>query len=91
MKWNLLVHKWDPVGDFVAQIRCFWAIVDGTLLESLSYDVPMIGWPLAAEQTYNVKMLVDEMGVAVELTRTVETTITGEQVQKVIDIVMDQV
>jgi len=35
----------------------------------------MIGWSLAAEQAYNVKMLVEEMGVAVELTRTVETTI----------------
>ncbi|KHN39541.1 UDP-glycosyltransferase 92A1 [Glycine soja] len=52
--------------------------------------VPMIGWPLAAEQAYNVKMLVEEMGVAVELTRTVETVISGEQVKKVIEIVMEQ-
>ncbi|KAH1211675.1 UDP-glycosyltransferase 92A1 [Glycine max] len=52
--------------------------------------VPMIGWPLAAEQAYNVKVLVEEMGVAVEPTRTVETVISGEQVKKVIEIVMEQ-
>ncbi|KAK7372651.1 hypothetical protein VNO80_06038 [Phaseolus coccineus] len=35
-------------------------------------------------------MLVEEMGVAVELTRSVETTISGEEVKKAIDIVMDK-
>ncbi|KAK7372653.1 hypothetical protein VNO80_06040 [Phaseolus coccineus] len=92
-KRGLLVHKWGPqleilshksTGVFLS--HCGW----NSVLESLGHGVPMIGWPLAAEQAYNVKMLVEEMGVAVELTRTVETIITVEQVKKVIDIVMDQ-
>ncbi|KAG2391050.1 hypothetical protein LR48_Vigan07g042500 [Vigna angularis] len=92
-KKGLLVQKWGPqleilshksTGVFLS--HCGW----NSVLESLGHGVPMIGWPLAAEQAYNVKMLVEEMGVAVELTRTVESTITGEVVQKVIDIVMDQ-
>ncbi|KAK7372652.1 hypothetical protein VNO80_06039 [Phaseolus coccineus] len=92
-KRGLLVHKWAPqleilshksTGVFLS--HCGW----NSVLETLSYGVPIIGWPLAAEQTYNVKMLVEEMGVAVELTRSVETTISGEEVKKVIDIVMDK-
>nr|KYP73195.1 Anthocyanidin 5,3-O-glucosyltransferase [Cajanus cajan] len=89
----LLVHKWGPqleilshrsTGAFLS--HCGW----NSVLESLSYGMPMIGWPLAGEQAYNVKMLVEEMGVAVELTRSVESVISGEQVRKVIEIAMDQ-
>ena len=91
-KRGLLVHKWGPqleilshtsTGAFLS--HCGW----NSVLESLSCGVPMIGWPLAAEQAYNVKVLVEEMGVAVEPTRTVETVISGEQVKKVIEIVME--
>ncbi|KAL2316948.1 hypothetical protein Fmac_030824 [Flemingia macrophylla] len=92
-KRGLLVHKWGPqleilshrsTGAFLS--HCGW----NSVLESLSNGVPIIGWPLAAEQAYNVKMLVEEMGVAVELTRTVESVISGEQVRKIIEIVMDR-
>ncbi|RDX83435.1 UDP-glycosyltransferase 92A1, partial [Mucuna pruriens] len=91
-KRGLLVHKWGPqleilshksTGAFLS--HCGW----NSVLESLGHGVPMIGWPLAAEQAYNVKMLVEEMGVAVELTRTVETVISGDQARKAIEIVMD--
>ncbi|KAG5109553.1 hypothetical protein JHK82_038776 [Glycine max] len=92
-KRGLLVHKWGPqleilshssTGAFLS--HCGW----NSVLESLSYGVPMIGWPLAAEQTFNLKMLVEKMGVAVELTQTVKTVISGKQVKKVIEIVMEQ-
>nr|KYP73175.1 Cytokinin-O-glucosyltransferase 1 [Cajanus cajan] len=92
-KRGLLVHKWGPqleilshrsTGMFLS--HCGW----NSVLESLSYGMPMIGWSLAGEQAYNVKMLVEEMGVAVELTRSVESVISGEQVRKVIEIAMDQ-
>ncbi|GJM95897.1 hypothetical protein PR202_ga12684 [Eleusine coracana subsp. coracana] len=36
---------------------------------SLSRGVPIIGWPLGAEQFYNVRMLAEEWGVCVELAR----------------------
>ncbi|KAG4953144.1 hypothetical protein JHK87_038738 [Glycine soja] len=79
-----LAEGLEESGAFLS--HCGW----NSVLESLSCGVPMIGWPLAAEQAYNVKMLVEEMGVAFELTRTVETVISGEQVKKVIEIVMEQ-
>ncbi|XP_057441528.1 crocetin glucosyltransferase 3-like [Lotus japonicus] len=92
-KQGLLVHKWGPqleilshrsTGAFLS--HCGW----NSVLESLSNGVPIIGWPLAAEQGYNAKMLVEEMGVCVELTRNMESVISGEMVKKVIEIVMDQ-
>ncbi|KAK7300338.1 hypothetical protein RJT34_11181 [Clitoria ternatea] len=92
-KRGLMVHKWGPQLEILSHratraflSHCGW----NSVLESLSNGVPIIGWPLAAEQAYNAKMLVEEMGVAVELTRTVETVISGEEVKKVIEIVMDQ-
>lgn len=90
---GLLVHKWGPqleilshrsTGAFLS--HCGW----NSVLASLSQGVPIIGWPLAAEQTYNAKMIVEEMGVCVELTRTLEGVITKEEVKKVIETVMDQ-
>ncbi|KAL7231955.1 hypothetical protein ACSBR2_010053 [Camellia fascicularis] len=35
-------------------------------LESLTNGVPMIAWPLYAEQRMNATMLVEELGVAVK-------------------------
>ncbi|CAI8586606.1 unnamed protein product [Vicia faba] len=92
-KRGLLVHKWGPqleilshnsTGAFLS--HCGW----NSVLESLSQGVPIISWPLAAEQAYNAKMLVEEMGVCVELTRTVESVISKDDVKRVIKIVMDQ-
>ena len=33
------------------------------------HGVPLLGWPLAAEQLYNVKMLAEEWGACVEVAR----------------------
>ena len=66
--------------------HCGW----NSVLESLSNRLPIIGWPLAADQVYNAKMLVEEMGVSVALTQTMESVIYGDEVKKVIKMVMDQ-
>ncbi|KAL4298959.1 hypothetical protein S245_058395 [Arachis hypogaea] len=92
-KRGLLVHKWGPqleilshssTGAFLSHCG------QNSMLESLSYGVPIIGWPLAAEQAYNAKMLEEELGVGVILTATVESVISGEEVKNVIETVMDQ-
>ncbi|KDP42885.1 hypothetical protein JCGZ_23827 [Jatropha curcas] len=92
-KRGLLVRNWAPqleilshksTGAFLS--HCGW----NSVTESLSQGVPIIGWPLAAEQAYNLKMLAEEMGVGVELTRGLESTITWKEVKKVIDLVMDK-
>ncbi|KAE8056302.1 hypothetical protein FH972_013085 [Carpinus fangiana] len=60
-------------------------------LESLSQGVPIIGLPMGAEQMYNSKMLVEEMGVCEELARGVQSDAVGKKViKRVIELVMDK-
>lgn len=90
---GLVVHGWAPqleilchgsTGAFLS--HCGW----NSTVESLSQGVPMIGWPLAAEQGYNAKLLVEEMGVCVELSRGKESSISREDVRKVIERVIGE-
>ncbi|XP_065867969.1 UDP-glycosyltransferase 92A1-like [Euphorbia lathyris] len=92
-KQGMLVRNWAPqleilshksTGAFVS--HCGW----NSVMESLSQGVPIIGWPLAAEQSYNSKMLAEEMGVSVELTRGLQSKISWKEVKNVIEIVMDE-
>ncbi|KAK9082681.1 hypothetical protein Scep_029152 [Stephania cephalantha] len=90
-KNGMLIHGWGPqleilqhrsVGGFLS--HCGW----NSVMESLSQGVPIIGWPLRAEQSYNAKMLVEEMGVCVEMARGVESRIDAGEVERVIKVVM---
>ncbi|KAK9065806.1 hypothetical protein SSX86_015207 [Deinandra increscens subsp. villosa] len=92
-KQGLVVHNWAPqleilchraTGAFLS--HCGW----NSVMESLSQGVPLIGWPLAAEQGYNAKMLVEELGVCVVLTRGVHDGITKEEVSGVLNEVLDK-
>ncbi|KAL2247043.1 anthocyanidin 3-O-glucosyltransferase 5-like [Sesamum indicum] len=65
---GLLVPTWAPqveilshpaVGGFLS--HCGWS----STLESITNGVPMIAWPLYAEQRMNATFLVEEVGVAV--------------------------
>ncbi|CAK7323062.1 unnamed protein product [Dovyalis caffra] len=92
-KQGLLVRNWAPQLEILSHMstgaflsHCGW----NSVLESLSQGMPIIGWPLAAEQAYNSKMLVEEMGVGVELTRGVQSSIDWKEVKKVIELVMDK-
>ncbi|KAK1412875.1 hypothetical protein QVD17_34455 [Tagetes erecta] len=91
-KQGLVVYGWAPqleilchqsTGAFLS--HCGW----NSVLESLSQGVPLIGWPLGAEQGYNVKMLMEEMGVCVVLARWADSRITKEEVSRVINMVLD--
>ncbi|CAN1170963.1 UDP-glycosyltransferase 92A1 [Linum perenne] len=88
---GLLIRNWAPqleilshesVGGFLS--HCGW----NSVLESLSQGVPIVGWPLAAEQAFNSKMLVEEMGVAVELSRGGDGIVDREDVKRVIETLM---
>ncbi|KAJ0034504.1 hypothetical protein Pint_25651 [Pistacia integerrima] len=91
-KQGLLVKNWAPqleilshksTGAFLS--HCGW----NSVMESLSQGVPLIGWPMAAEQSYNSMMLVEEMCVSVELTRGT-LSIEGKEVKRVIELVLSK-
>ncbi|KAM6578923.1 hypothetical protein CsatB_030760 [Cannabis sativa] len=76
-KRGLVVHQWAP--------QPLW-------LESLSYGVPIIGWPLAAELFYNVyKYLEEELGVGVEVGRGKSFFVGYEEMVEKIDLVKNGV
>ncbi|KNA26022.1 hypothetical protein SOVF_000100 [Spinacia oleracea] len=92
-KQGKLIRKWAPqleilrheaTGGFLS--HCGW----NSVLEALSEGVAIIGWPLAAEQAYNSKMMVEEMGIAVELTRGLEGEVKEEGVKRVVEMVFDR-
>ncbi|GJV21130.1 UDP-glycosyltransferase 92A1-like protein [Tanacetum coccineum] len=92
-KQGLMVHNWAPQLEILCHMstgafltHCGW----NSVMESLSQGVPLIGWPLAAEQGYNAKMLVEEMGVCVVLARGVHSRIEKEGVRRVIEAVLDK-
>jgi coniferyl-alcohol glucosyltransferase len=66
---GMLVQEWAPqvnvlkhpsIGCFIS--HCGW----GSVLESLTNGVPIIAWPLYAEQSMNATLLVEDLGVAVK-------------------------
>ncbi|XP_010466437.1 PREDICTED: UDP-glycosyltransferase 71B7-like [Camelina sativa] len=75
--------------------HCGW----NSMLESLWFGVPMAAWPLYAEQKFNAFMMVDELGLAVEikkywrddhLTGVGTVTVTAEEIETSIKCLMDQ-
>ncbi|KAL6002208.1 hypothetical protein ACLOJK_037656 [Asimina triloba] len=83
---GILVKKWAPQVEILSHgatgvfmSHCGW----NSTLESLSQGVPFIGWPIAAEQFYNAKML-EELGVCVEIGRGVEEMVSRKKVEEVI-------
>ena len=92
-KRGLLVRNWAPQLDILSHkstgaflSHCGW----NSVLESLSQGVPILGWPMAAEQAYNSKMLMEEMGASVELTRGSQGIIVGKEVKRVIELVLEK-
>ncbi|CAI0412320.1 unnamed protein product [Linum tenue] len=88
---GLLVRRWAPqveilghesVGGFLS--HCGW----NSVLESLSCGVPILGWPLAAEQFYNSKVLEEEIGVSVEVGRGKEIVVESGDLKDKIEMVM---
>ncbi|CAI8608957.1 unnamed protein product [Vicia faba] len=79
---GLLVNEWAPqvtilkhpsIGGFVS--HCGW----GSVLESLTNGVPIIAWPLYAEQKMNATMLAEELGAAVKTTVMPTKNVVGRE------------
>ncbi|KAL5832098.1 hypothetical protein ACOSQ4_017452 [Xanthoceras sorbifolium] len=90
---GLVVHNWAPQVDILSHksvsaflSHCGW----NSVLEALSHGVPIIGWPMAAEQFYNVKLLEEKIGVCVEVARGKSCQVKHEEIVKIIELVMDK-
>ncbi|KAL5566585.1 hypothetical protein UlMin_029749 [Ulmus minor] len=56
---GLLVQKWAPQVEILSHVAC-------SSFLTLIHGIPIMGWPLAAEQFYNSRLLEEELGVNVE-------------------------
>ena len=89
---GLLVQKWAPQVEILSHrsisaflSHCGW----NSVVEAISHGVPMMGWPLSAEQFYNVKFLEEEMGVCVEVARGPVCEVRDDEIVRKIELVMD--
>ncbi|XVE60043.1 hypothetical protein DITRI_Ditri05aG0095100 [Diplodiscus trichospermus] len=92
-KKGLIVHKWAPQVEILSHkstsaflSHCGW----NSVLESLSHGVPLLGWAMAAEQFFNVKLLVEEVGVCVEVARGKSCQVKHQDVAAKIELVMSE-
>ncbi|XP_010026164.2 UDP-glycosyltransferase 72E1 [Eucalyptus grandis] len=78
---EILAHK--SVGGFVS--HCGW----NSTLESIVNGVPMVAWPLYAEQRTNAAMLVEQLGTAVRSRmRPAHGTIRREEIADMVRSIM---
>ncbi|KAF8014257.1 hypothetical protein BT93_H0178 [Corymbia citriodora subsp. variegata] len=78
---EILAH--ESVGGFVS--HCGW----NSTLESIVNGVPMVAWPLYAEQGMNAAMLVEKLGMAVRpRTRAAGRAVGREEIAEMVNSVM---
>lgn len=71
------------VGGFIS--HCGW----NSTIESLTSGVPMIAWPLHAEQKMNSTMLTEELGVAIRpMVLPTKKLVKREEIQEMVRILM---
>lgn len=66
--------------------HCGWNAV----LETTTMGVPMIAWPLYAEQHFNSKFVVDEIQIALEAPQRIDQNwlVTREDVERIVKMLM---
>ncbi|KAI9196617.1 hypothetical protein LWI28_025448 [Acer negundo] len=84
---EVLAHK--AIGGFVS--HCGW----NSIMESLWHGVPIVTWPLYAEQNFNAFTLVKELGLSVEIMRSDsrkdhdDGIVMGDEIARAVRCVMD--
>ena len=85
---QLMILKHEAVGGFVT--HCGW----NSTLESVCFGVPMVSWPVSAEQFYNEKLVTQVLRIGVEVgakkwKRLVGDFVKREAVEKAVRNVME--
>lgn len=89
---GLVVKSWAPqvavlnhdsVGGFVT--HCGW----NSVLEAVYAGVPMVAWPLYAEQRFNRLLLVEEIKIALPMKESEDGFVTAVEVEKRVRELMD--
>lgn len=90
-KRGLIVHDWAPQVEILSHkavsaflSHCGW----NSVMEALSHGVPILGWPMAAEQFFNCKMLEERVGVCLEVARGKSCEVKHEDIAAKIELVM---
>ncbi|XP_030526527.1 UDP-glycosyltransferase 92A1 [Rhodamnia argentea] len=89
---GLLVERWAPQAEILAHgavaaflTHCGW----NSVLEALSNGVPLLGWPMAAEQSFNARLLEGGgVGACVEVARGRRCEVRGEELREKIEMAM---
>lgn len=88
---GLLVQSWAPQVEILSHnavsaflSHCGW----NSAIESLSNGVPMLAWPMAAEQFFNAVLLEREVGVCVEVARGKMCEVRHQDLVDKIELVM---
>ncbi|KAI3975839.1 hypothetical protein MKX01_015387 [Papaver californicum] len=91
---GLVIPSWAPqveilshssVGGFLS--HCGW----NSTLESICHGVPMIAWPLYAEQRSNAAMLEEEIGVAIRVkAKSDNGVVSREEIEKLVGMLMEE-
>ena len=89
---GLVVKNWAPqvevlshdsVGGFVT--HCGW----NSVLEAICAGVPMVAWPLYAEQRFNRVVLVEELKIALPMNESEDGFVSSNEVEKRVSELMD--
>ncbi|XP_010419848.1 PREDICTED: UDP-glycosyltransferase 92A1 [Camelina sativa] len=90
---GLIVKRWAPQVDILSHkatcvflSHCGW----NSILESLSHGVPLLGWPMAAEQFFNSIFMEKHIGVSVEVARGKRCDIKCDEIVSKIKLVMEE-
>ncbi|KAF8009161.1 hypothetical protein BT93_J0216 [Corymbia citriodora subsp. variegata] len=91
---GLLVERWAPQAEILAHgavgaflTHCGW----NSVLEALSNGVPLLGWPMAAEQFFNARLLEgDGVGACLEVARGRSGEVRADALREKIETVMGE-
>lgn len=79
---QLLIISHPSIGAFLN--HCGW----NSALESLSMGIPVITWPMFADQPYNSKLLEEHMGVAIRICEGMNSVPDEEEVRRAVTMLL---